>query len=209
MIHMLMCSNEFEPVALLAVTGKYLHPGMKPVYRRVTHPELFTAIIDAYGDVVDNLKKHATGWHSEEYLHSIVRAGNPGYGIDDVGEGKSSPGSQLILENFEKEDDRPIWIVVNAGSNTLAQALFDYERTHSELELKRLITKLRVFENGAQDAVAEMRRRARLCVPEPRVGLDQLKVAEILQLAERPLELGDLLLARHDLSQTTSPPGVK
>jgi len=151
MIHMLVCSNEFEPVALLAVTSKYLHPEMKPVYRRVTHPELFTEIIDAYGLVVENLKKHATGWHSEEYLHSIVRAGNAGYGIEDVGEGKSSPGSQLILENFEKKDDRPIWIVVNAGSNTLAQALFDYEKAHSKQELDRLITKLRVFENGAQD----------------------------------------------------------
>ena len=151
MIHMLMCSNEFEPVGLIAVTGKFIHPGMKIEYRRVTHPELFTEIIDAYAIVYPNLQKHASGWHTPEYLHSLVCAGQAGYGIDDVGEGKSSEGSNLILRAFEKDDPRPIWIAVNAGSNTLAQALFDYEKSHSKFELKQLVSKLRVFENGAQD----------------------------------------------------------
>ncbi len=151
MIHMLLCSNEFEPEGLLAVTGKWIRPGMKDEYRQVTHPELFIEIIDAYGEVYENLQKHADDWHSPEYLHSIVQAGQSGYGIDDVGEGKASPGSNLLLESFERNDERPIWIVVNAGSNTLAQALQDYESSHTKVELSSLLAKLRVFENGAQD----------------------------------------------------------
>ena len=151
MIHMMMCSNEFEPVGLIAVTGKYIHPGMKQEYHRITHPELFTEIIDAYSKVYENLKKHASGWHTPEYLNSIVCAGQSGYGIEDVGEGKSSSGSKLLVKAFEKDDARPIWIVVNAGSNTLAQALFDYEKSHSVIEIKKTIDKIRVFENGAQD----------------------------------------------------------
>lgn len=40
---------------------------------------------------------------------------------------------------------------MNAGSNTLAQALFDYEKEYSKVEVAAFIDKLRVFENGAQD----------------------------------------------------------
>lgn len=151
MVHMVICSNEFYPEGFIAVTGKYLHPESHEAYRRVTHPELFHDIIDAYEKALDNLKKHDTGWHSPGYLRSIVCSGQPGYGIADVGEGKQSEGSELILKALEKDDDNPIWVVVNAGSNTLAQALLDYERTHTALELKTIISKLRVFENGAQD----------------------------------------------------------
>jgi len=37
----------------------------------VLHPELFVNIIDAYAKVLDNLKKHASGWHDPDYLKSI------------------------------------------------------------------------------------------------------------------------------------------
>ncbi|TYA74197.1 nucleoside hydrolase-like domain-containing protein [Seonamhaeicola marinus] len=151
MVHMMLCSNEFYPEGLIAVTGKYLRPESNEVYRRVTHPELFHNIIDAYEKVLDNLKKHDTGWHSAAYLHSIVCSGQTGYGIEDVGEGKQSKGSELIIKSLEKEDDTPIWVVVNAGSNTLAQALLDFENKHNTSALKQAISKLRVFENGAQD----------------------------------------------------------
>lgn len=151
MIHMVMCSNEFEPEGLIAVTGKWLQPGMHDKYRWVTHPELFHEIIDAYAKVYPQLQKHAKGWHTPEYLHSIVAAGQAGYGIADVGAGNASEGSKLLVRAFEKDDSRPIWIVVNAGSNTLAQALLDYGRLHSKDALEKLIGKLRVFENGAQD----------------------------------------------------------
>ncbi|MCP5115146.1 MAG: DUF1593 domain-containing protein, partial [bacterium] len=73
------------------------------------------------------------------------------YGIADVGEGHSSPGSKLIISAVAKDDPRPIWVVINAGSNTLAQALVDYQATHSPGEMDAFVAKLRVFENGSQD----------------------------------------------------------
>jgi len=151
MIHMITCSNEFDLEGLLAVTGKYIRPGHEREYNRVTHPELFLKIIDAYSIDLDNLKKHARGWPDPDYLRSIVAAGQKGYGIADTGEGKSSPGSELIIKAVTKDDPRPVWIVVNAGSNTLAQAILDYQRGSSKEEVDRFIAKLRVFENGAQD----------------------------------------------------------
>lgn len=153
MAHMLMNNNEFHLEALIAVTGKYLRPEHKVPYRQKVHPELFHKLIDAYEKVLPNLKLHAKGWHEAEYLRSIVYSGQSGYGYKDVGPGKESPGSKALMKSLEKNDSRPVWIVVNAGSNTLAQALFDLDEKFktSPAEFDRIISKIRVFENGAQD----------------------------------------------------------
>ena len=152
MIHMITCSNEFDIEGLIAVTGKYIRPNSKlSAYNQVTHPELFHEIIAAYDKVLENLRLHADGWPRPDYLNSVVAAGQKGYGTGDVGPGKSSPGSELIIQAVSRADERPLWIVVNAGSNTLAQALIDYREGHSKEELDAFVAKLRVFENGAQD----------------------------------------------------------
>ncbi|MFY0625800.1 MAG: DUF1593 domain-containing protein [Reichenbachiella sp.] len=152
MIHMITCANEFDIEGLIAVTGKYIRPGSKlGEYNWVTHPELFMEIIEAYAKDLKNLKKHAEGWPDPEYLRNVVAAGQKEYGIEDVKEGNSSEGSELIIKAVSNDDPRPVWVVVNAGSNTLAQAIVDFEKDHSKKEVDQFINKLRVFENGAQD----------------------------------------------------------
>ncbi len=149
--HLLMYSNEFDLEGLIAVSGKFLHSGHHLPERTRLYPELFHNIINAYALDLDNLKKHATGWPDPDYLQSIVSTGQPDYGVAGMGVGKSTPGSDLIIKCVEKDDARPLYVVVNAGSNTLAQAITDYEASHSKEELEEFIAKLRVFENGAQD----------------------------------------------------------
>ena len=153
MAHMLMCCNAFDLDALIAVTGKYLRPESKIEYRRSLHPELFHRLIDGYAKVLPNLKLHAGGWPEPDFLRSIIYGGQERYGIADVGEGKASPGSEAIVKALLKEDVRPIWVVVNAGANTLAQALTDLRARLKDdpAKLAALVAKLRVFENGAQD----------------------------------------------------------
>ncbi len=152
MIHMITCSNEFDIEGLIAVTGKYLRPESHlGEYNRITHPELYLEIIDAYEAVYENLKTHNPDYPEPQKIRNVVASGQSGYGIADVGEGKSSEGSELIINIVEKNDERPVWVVVNAGSNTLAQALFDYRENHSQVEVEAFVKKLRVFENGSQD----------------------------------------------------------
>jgi len=151
MTHMLICSNEFQPEGLIVVTGKFLRPELPEPFKQKLHPELFYRLIDGYEKVLPNLQLHATGWHTPDYLRSIVASGQTGYGIAATGEGKSSAGSKLIIDAVTEADPRPVHIVINAGANTLAQALRDYRATHSPEELKAFVAKLRVFENGAQD----------------------------------------------------------
>jgi hypothetical protein len=151
MVHMLVNCNEFELEGLIAVTGKFLNERSSNEYRRVVHPDLFHKLIDGYEKVRPNLCLHASGYPSAESLRAIVAPGQRKYGIADVGEGKSSAGSELIVKALERDDARSLNIVVNAGSNTLAQALWDIRATHRDAELDSLVAKLRVFENGAQD----------------------------------------------------------
>lgn len=151
MAHMLMYCNEFDVEGLIAVTGKYLHPGRKETYKQKVHPELFHNLVEGYAKVVDNLRQHANGWPTPEHLHSVTQPGQPGYGIADTGSGRASPGSELIVRALLREDPRPIWVVVNAGANTLAQALVDIRAKYPPGKVQGLVAKLRVFENGAQD----------------------------------------------------------
>ena len=73
--------------------------------------------------------------------------------LADIGKDKSSPGSEAIVKALLKDDSRPIWVVVNAGANTLAQALWDLRAQYKDdpAKIQTLVAKLRVFENGAQD----------------------------------------------------------
>lgn len=151
MMHLMMYASEFDLEGLIAVTGKYLGPHMKDPIRQVLYPQLFDHIIDGYAKVYKNLRLHNENYPEPSSLYSIVASGQTGYGSESIGEGLSSEGSELFIKAFEKDDPRPLVIVVNAGSNTLAQALLDYSKTHSKAELEAVISRLRVIENGAQD----------------------------------------------------------
>ena len=127
------------------------HIGRENPGKRKTQPELFLELIDAYQLVRPNLVKHAEGWPDPDYLPSITKHGQSEYGIADVGEGKTSEGAQLILDALAKPDARPIRVVVNAGSNTLAQALYVKTTRPAHVVRRQAVAKLRVFENGSQD----------------------------------------------------------
>ncbi len=150
MMHMLMYANMFDLEGLIAVSGQHLQAG-KSGRKGSLHPDLFLKLIDGYAKVHDNLKTHADGWPDPEYLRSIVKPGTLEFGINGVGKGRSTPGSDLIKAAILKEDSRKLYIVGNAGTNSLAQALVDLQETRTATQMGVLCRKIIVFENGAQD----------------------------------------------------------
>jgi hypothetical protein len=114
-------------------------------------PETLHRIIDAYGKVQPNLLKHDPDFPVAEDLHALVKQSLPIYGMEAVGEKMDSEGSEWIIRALEKEDDRPIWISVWGGPNTLAQALWKIRESKSKKEAARLIGKLRVYTISDQD----------------------------------------------------------
>ncbi len=153
MMHLLMYGNELNIEGLISVSGIWLHRDWKGSQenKKRLHPELFHKLIDGYAEVLPNLKLHANGWADPGYLHSIVFPGTDVYGMDGVGEGKSTPGSDLLKKSILREDPAYLYIVANAGSNTLAQALWELRAKLGSDHLKEHTQKVIVFENGSQD----------------------------------------------------------
>ena len=143
MVKLLMYANEVDIEGLIAVTSVHL-PNM-------VFPESIVDRVNAYGVVRDHLMLHAPGWPTATELLEKVAGGQRGYGMSAVGTGKSSPGSEQIIRAVDKKDPRPIWVAVNAGSNTLAQALWDVRERRSLEEVKAFVSKLRVYDDSGQD----------------------------------------------------------
>ena len=112
---------------------------------------MLDSIVDAYAEVYSNLKVHAAGFPSPEYLKSISVIGQKGYGMSDVGKDKDSPGSDLIIASADKDDPRPVWVTGWGGMNTIAQAIWKIRETRSEEELQKFLSKLRLIDILGQD----------------------------------------------------------
>jgi hypothetical protein len=149
-VHLLVCSNEFDLEGLIAVTGRYFRPNPKDTVKTLM-PELFDFIIDGYEKVYPNLLLHSEGYKPPQYMRSIVAAGQQGNGMKDVGPGHTSKGSNLIIDAVLNGDPRPLYILSNGGMNTLAQALYDYRSESTKEELQAFISKIRVYDNSGQD----------------------------------------------------------
>lgn len=168
MVRLLMYANEMDIEGLIAVSLCHQYLGKKDVLsvlkagkiisvdtvvqeRNGVHPQEIIKRINAYGKVLENLKEHESGWPSEAYLLSKVGSGPAGYGMSDVGVGKTTSGSKLIEEAILKEDVRPLYICINAGANTLAQTLVDLQTKLSPEKLGEAIKRIRVYDDAGQD----------------------------------------------------------
>jgi hypothetical protein len=143
LVRFLVYGNEFDVEGLVATTSTWL--------RNKTREDIIRRFIGAYGEVRPNLFTHAPGYPTTEQLLSVTGAGQPVYGMAAVGKNRSSAGSKLLINAIDKADERPLWVTVWGGPNTLAQALFDLRATRSAEELKRALAKVRVYTISDQD----------------------------------------------------------
>ena len=143
LIRLLLYSNEIDIKGLIATTSVWKKTSVAP--------ESIKKIIQAYGKVQPNLMKHEAGFPSAAALSMLVKQGLPKYGMQGVGEGKDSEGSEWIIKVLEEKDERSLWVSVWGGANTLAQALYKIEKTRTKAEAKKLIAKLRVYTISDQD----------------------------------------------------------
>src|SRR5581483_6496669 len=143
LIRLLVYSNQLDIEALIAATSTW--------QKNIVHPETMHTLIKAYGSVRPNLLMHAAGWPLAQDLENRVYAGQPGYGMAATGADRMSEGSQAIIKAVDKNDERPVWITIWGGANTLAQALLYVRATRSVSDLDRFIAKLRVSSISDQD----------------------------------------------------------
>ena len=108
-------------------------------------------ILDAYERVWPNLQVHSQGFPKANTLRERLVHGQKEAAMAGVGEGKDSPGSELIIRAVDNDDPRPVWIAAWSGVNTLAQALWKVQHTRSADEVEKFVSKLRVYDVLGQD----------------------------------------------------------
>lgn len=143
LVRLLLYSNQIDIEGLVATTSVWKKTSISP--------ETIVKVIHAYGKVKTNLSQHEEGYPTAEELLALVKDGLPTYGMTGVGDGKDSEGSDWIIKTLENDDDRPLWISVWGGVNTLAQALYKIRETRTEEKADELISKLRVYTISDQD----------------------------------------------------------
>jgi hypothetical protein len=143
LIRFLLYSNQWDVEGLIATTS--IHQQTRVA------PESILKILDAYKKIQPNLLKHEKGFPSYDILRSKVKKGLAVYGMQGVGEGKDSEGSDWIIKILEQQDNRSLWVTVWGGPNTLAQALWKIKKTRRPEEAEKLYKKLRIYTISDQD----------------------------------------------------------
>lgn len=157
-IRLLAHADVFEIEALIATTGWSNTGGLERI-------DLIHDALNAYKNDLPNLKKRSNQqsfaddesmqrvgyWPSVDYLQSRTVLGSTKMGMEFIGEGNDSEGSDLIIKIGDENDDRPIWISVWGGGNTFAQTIWRVQKERSPSEFKKFLRKFRVYTITDQD----------------------------------------------------------
>ncbi len=143
LVRLLVYSDQFDLEGLVATTSNWLKENPRE--------DLIRRDLAAYAKVWPNLMKHAPDFPSAEDLAAVTRSGQNGYGMSAVGPGQGTGGSKRIIEVVDRANDRPVWVSVWGGPNTLAQALRDVRASRPPAEVATFVAKLRVYAISDQD----------------------------------------------------------
>ena len=151
LVRFLTYANHFDIEGIIATTSVWL--------RDKTAEWRIHEILEAYEEVQSNLVLHEEDYPTYEELKALTKVGLPEYGMQGVGAGKDSEGSEWIIKALKKDDPRPLWVLAWGGPNCLTQALWKLEQTSSPKELADYVQKLRVYTISDQDDSGPWMRR--------------------------------------------------
>ncbi len=158
MIRLMAHADLFEIEGLVATTGWSNSGGQE-------HPDLIKNVIDAYekdlpslrkrsgqeGRLADESQQKIGYWPSPDYLRSCTVMGSRKMGFSVIGKDNDSPGSDLIIKMADERDDRPIWVLVWGGANTLAQSVWRVQQDRTPEQLSAFLHKIRTYTITDQD----------------------------------------------------------
>lgn len=124
MIHLLLCSNVIDIEGLISSQVWMDDPDKTAK---------ISEVVEQFGEVLPRLNKHAEGYPSLNQLRAIIKRGQPSSNMTGVGQGKDSPGSELIISVVdEKKDQRPVWLA--AGVDEYDSTSFMESETYTQRE---------------------------------------------------------------------------
>ncbi len=143
LIRLLLYTNEIEIEGLVATLSEW-----KSITGSAFRPDLIYKAIDAYEQVLSNLRLHDPNYPAAESLRSTVAVGN---GNDLESTGQATPGAALLADAMLRRDTRPLWVTIWGGAATLAQAVQMLAEKLSAGELHAALARTWVYEIQGQD----------------------------------------------------------
>jgi hypothetical protein len=154
-VRLMVYANEFDIEGLIASAAGT--PG--ELKQAVTRPDLIREPVAAYGEVRENLSRHAGGWPTAEELAARIKTGNPQRGREHIGDGHDTEGSRWLIERIDAgTPERPLNIAIWGGQTDLAQALWRVKAERGADGFARFVQRLRVFDIDDQDHIADWMR---------------------------------------------------
>ena len=146
LVRLLAHADLFEIEGIIYTTG-WSHDVLRDDFIDLIHDAIY-----AYEKDLPNLMKRSNQvafnkdeskqiigyWTSPEYLRQHTVFGSKKRGIDKIGEENISEGSNLIIKLADEYDERPLWILLWGGGNTLAQSIWQVQQERSDGELKKI-----------------------------------------------------------------------
>lgn len=162
MVRLMVHADLFEIEAIIATTG-YNNSNYPPSWM-----DSLVTTINSYEKDLPNLMKRSNQkrflslksenskqyigyWPSPDYLRNRMVLGSVHMGIQYIGPDNDSEGSNLIIKLADEDDNRPLWITVWGGGNTLAQAIWRVQNERSVEDFKKFLHKIRVYTITDQD----------------------------------------------------------
>jgi hypothetical protein len=103
------------------------------------------------GHNADESRQEMGYWPSPKYLRDMTMFGSGYGGQGNLGEKNISDGSNHIIKLADEPDERPIWVTVWGGGNTLAQSIWQMKKDKTAEQLKAFLHKVRIYTITDQD----------------------------------------------------------
>ena len=121
MIRFLLYACDFDVAGIVEMNSKFQKHGH-------SKEKWIQAQLDAYEQVLPNLRKHHAGYPDTESLRNVMRVGNETeadlwIAPPDM-QTKDTAGAQLIIDTLLDDDPRPVHLLSWGGANTTASALW-------------------------------------------------------------------------------------
>ncbi len=142
LVHLLLYANDLDIKGIIVNTS--MAERSLPAIGKVHE------VIDAYGEVLENLKKNDTGWPEAQALKDVSASGQSVYGMSGVGAGKSTEGSALIKKAILESGSEGLVIALNAGANTVAQAFQELKEEKGNA-IHSILQHVSIFDEGGLD----------------------------------------------------------
>lgn len=142
MIRFLLYACDFDVAGIVQVNSKFQKHGH-------SDKKWIEAQLDAYEQVLPNLRKHNPNYPDPQKLRSVMRVGNETEADLWIAppemQTKDTAGAQLIIDTLLDDDPRPVHVPSWGGANTTASALWKLKMEYPKEKFDYAVSRIRIY----------------------------------------------------------------